>query len=309
VVLAADAASAGVSGDLIMVSDSGGIATAADVWTYLEEGVIESVFPTEGQAGTYVSVVGEELRGGGTEVVSATIAGVAAEVTSENSTHVVLRPGDAGASTGHVVLISDSGATVTAENAFTYATPGAIASVYPSVGQYNTRVTITGSALLGGGESYASITLGGVEASVVTANDTFVVVDAAASDDAGTGDAALVSDTGATVTLAGAFEYLTNCSISLASPARGQRGTYVTIRGSNLPCGGGSLVSLTLGGVEVAAASIVSEADDEFKVRAPEELHDFGVGDIVFKFDTGVEVVGENEWTFDRPSNITDACV
>ena len=58
-----------------------------------------------------------------------------------------------------MVLVGSSGATVTLENGGRYNAVGVVTSVFPSVGQAGTLVTINGTQLLGGGVSVASVQL------------------------------------------------------------------------------------------------------------------------------------------------------
>ena len=69
-----------------------------------------SVSPSSGQGGTIVTVQGNRLRGGAASVVSATLAGYAAAVSSESDSTVVLRAGvgPAAGVAGHVVLTAAS---------------------------------------------------------------------------------------------------------------------------------------------------------------------------------------------------------
>ena len=98
------------------------------------------------------------------QVVSGSLVGVASEVVSESDTTVILRAGPGGDKGPHmhVVLVCSSGATVTLENGWRFNAVGVVTSVFPSVGQAGTLVTIKGTQLLGGGESVASVTMAGV---------------------------------------------------------------------------------------------------------------------------------------------------
>ena len=83
-----------------------------------------------------------------------------------------------GQSTGAVVLVSNTGAIVTKDNAFTYVGVGVIKKVSPSKGQGATLVTIEGTSLLGGGSKAERVTLAGITAQIVgdaTSNTKLVV--------------------------------------------------------------------------------------------------------------------------------------
>ena len=70
--------------DVVLVADSGAIVTAEDRFTYLVPGDIKFVDPEVGQVDTEVSITGERLCGGGTKIVSVTLCGLAATITSDN---------------------------------------------------------------------------------------------------------------------------------------------------------------------------------------------------------------------------------
>ena len=87
IVVEAAAASNG-TGDVTIVSDTGAIAISSGAWEYVTAGVADAASPSTGQLGTRVVITGSLLRGGGAEVVEVTLLNVAAEITSENDTHV-----------------------------------------------------------------------------------------------------------------------------------------------------------------------------------------------------------------------------
>lgn len=78
------------------VSSSLAIVTGSVTFEYLQPGVISSVSPATGQAGTSVTIVGQRLLGGGAFVSSMTLAGVAVmTVVSVTNTQIVVRAGAA----------------------------------------------------------------------------------------------------------------------------------------------------------------------------------------------------------------------
>jgi len=159
--------------------------------------------------------------------------------------------------------------------------------------------------MIGDGTELEQVTLAGAAADVVSATQDKIVL-TATTGDAGSGNVIVTSKSGAVVTLEGAFTYLEEGAIALVTPSRGQRGTYVTIHGTNLLGGGSELVEITIGGVE--PASVVSYSDSAIKIRAAPSV-DLGPGDIVIVSETGANVLGENSWTYDKPSNITNVCI
>ena len=86
------------------------------------------------------------------------------QAESDTTVSVVAGEGDGALGTGSVVLISTSGTTVSQTGGWTYVARGVISSVAPSQGQVGTWVTISGSRLLGAGDSIVQVQLGGVPA-------------------------------------------------------------------------------------------------------------------------------------------------
>jgi len=119
--------------------------------------------------------LGTSLRGGGNAVSSVTLGGVAATIVSESSTTVVVVAGQGTAGVGHIVVTSDTGAFAVLESAWTYLTGGQVLSFVPTLGQYGTLVTVTGSNFLQGGQNIVGAFLAGVPASVVAQNDSVAV--------------------------------------------------------------------------------------------------------------------------------------
>ena len=120
VVAAASAATA--AADVVMVSDIGTTVTGSNFWTYLTPGAVTGVEPSSGLVGTVVTISGSNLQGGGSEVVTVTLGGIGASISSENNTDVVVVAGASPAATGavDVVLTANSGAVVTGTGAWSY---------------------------------------------------------------------------------------------------------------------------------------------------------------------------------------------
>ena len=284
------------TGDVIITMDNG-----QTVWTYKVTGTIDSVQPASGQAGTLVTVTGTDLFGQGSALASATLAGTSADVVSANNSFVVLRASAASAgSAGAMVLTADTGAIVQLTSAWTYVNPQNIVGVSPQQGQVNTRVTITGTNLLGGGAAPAFALLAGVRTETfVSASATQVVAVAAASSAGAVGSIVLVADTGATVLRNASWQYQTAGAISSVSPASGQRGTIVEISGTNLLGYGASLSSVLLDGV---AATIESQNNSYVRVRAGQGSN--STGDVVLVANTGATVTRTDAWTYIVPGAI-----
>ena len=93
-----------------------------------------------------VTIVGERMLGGGAEIASLTLAGIAADVKSENDTYITIEAAlSDNKVTGDVVITVDTGAVVTLTDGWDYLTPGAITDVAPAAGQEGTVIIITGT--------------------------------------------------------------------------------------------------------------------------------------------------------------------
>ena len=143
--------------------------------------------------------------GGGDTIISVTLAGVEADLGDQSDDAISVRADHGTAGTGHVVLTANSGALVTRENGWTYLEAGNVASIEPAAGQLNSVVTISGARLFGGGSSVKTLTIQGVEATIREQTDDVIV----AVLDASTGNAGdvvtLLSESGATINVAGLF--------------------------------------------------------------------------------------------------------
>ena len=187
-------------GKVLMVNDvEAEIESATDLWTYLvPASTIDDVSPVNGQSQSRVVISGSNLFGGGSAVVSVSLAGATATIVSQNDSVVIVTAASNAAGTGAVKLTSDSGATTVLDNGFEYVAVASVDSVVPSSGQLNTVATITGSGLLGGGSSFATVTMAGTSTTVVSGNDTHVVV-RVGSGTAGVGAVVLTATSGAVV--------------------------------------------------------------------------------------------------------------
>jgi len=116
----------------------------------------------------------------------------------------------------------------------------------------------------------------------------------------------VTSTSGAVLSLQTAFSYRQPGNIDLVTPTRGQRGTFVTIHGTNLLGGGAAFATITLGGV--SPLSVISATNTMIKLRAAASVQ-LGIGDVYLASDTDAVISASNEWTYDRPSNITTVCI
>lgn len=296
VVASADASDA--AGDIRMISDIGTLITGEDLWTYLEEGSIDSVTPDSGRVGTTVVIEGSNLRGGGDNVDTVTLDGEDSEITAETNTEVkVTVPAGSAAGAGSVVLTSTSGAIVSKDAAWTFV-DSSIDSVTPASGQIGVVVTIAGDTMLGGGGSATSITLAGVEAlnGASTVNDDEIVL-TVPSGEAKTGDVVITADTGAVVTLSDGFEFLTASTIDSINPAKGQYGTLVAIEGSNL-LGGGAADDETITSAKLGSLAAEVVFANQTYIVLNTKNGDAGAVDVTLIATSGATTVAEGGFTY-----------
>lgn len=134
-------------------------------------------------------------------------------------------------------------------DSWTYIAQGFISSSLPSAGQGGTTVTIVGSRLFGGGSAIDRVTLAGIPATLISGNNTHVVVTANAgplSTATPVGDVVVIGDTSVSTRLVGGWTY---SEIESVTPAFGQRGTRVTISGVRLLGDGANASSVSLVGI------------------------------------------------------------
>ena len=288
VVIVAGARSSGVTGLCTITSNVGQVSSQTGFtnqfvvdFTYEVPGSISSVSPSQGQAGTLVTISGTQLFGYGNGVETVTLAGVNANVISATSSVIVVSANSSSAtSVSNVTIYCTSGPVITKVSSWAYVNPGTIASVTPDVGQIGTVVTILGSGLLSGGSSITNVTLAGVAAQIVYGNATEVVVLAGANAFAGQGSVVVVSNNGASVVLLDAWNYTVSASVSSITPSVGQYGTIVTITGVGLS-GLGSVATVLLNSY---SANITFANDTFVVVRAG---HGSGTGVVSVISTTG----------------------
>ena len=164
-------------GDVVLISDTGSTVSLANSWKYVEAGAIASITPSSGQRSTPVRIEGTFLRGAGSEVSDVSLAGFSADIVSQTDSAVEVIAIAGVQRTGDVVLTSDTGSTITKVSGWEYLRAAAVTGVNPSVGQFGTRVTITGNNLLIGGSALTSIEFGGVAVdSVISQTDNTLIV-------------------------------------------------------------------------------------------------------------------------------------
>lgn len=243
--------SAGVTGTdaVSLVADSGAVVTNATGWTYRAAGNITSVTPAFGQQGTRVTVTGTDLLADGAVVVAVSLAGVdVAAIVSFNATSVVVvANASAVIGSGDVVLRVDTQGLVTLADGFEYRTASSILRVSPSSGPQGTEVTVLGVGLFGHGTTIVDVILGGTSTQILFQSAISVTV-TAGNGSVGVGDVVVTADTGAFVRATDAWTQLAAGTIETVSPSSGTTGTRITIVGTGL-LAGRALAAVTVAGV------------------------------------------------------------
>ena len=301
----AKSSSADVTGDVVIVSSNGIATTGSDLFTYFKDGEIAEVTPNQGIEGAAVLITGQNLRGQGNEVVIVTLGGESANIVKETNFYVKVSAG-AGISgdAGDVVLTADTGAVVSASDAWTYTKFANVSNANPAQGSKGTSVVITGTDLFSGSNSLTTVTLAGVDATIEQQNNTVVVVVAEHTDDVDgvTGAVVLVNEDGAVVTTDTDWTYLPQSEIHSVAPSTGQYGTKIVIKGAQLLAGSSGLKSATLAGVDVD--EIVEQSESEITVIAAASSEAV-VGDIKLVAENGASSERVNGWTYVAPGDIT----
>ena len=165
----------------------------------------------------------------------------------------------------------------------------------------NTAVVITGTNLLGGASSIISVSLAGVDATVMAYTNSGVSVVAGAGSAGSPGAVIMVANSGAIIQLGSQlWTYTAASNISSVLPSIGQVGTVVTISGSNLRGQGTSVASVTLAG---DTAIILSEDNSQIIVVAAS--HPLAlVGNVVVTSNTGATDTLVNGWQYGAEGSI-----
>jgi gliding motility-associated-like protein len=198
----APAGTAGVKD--VMVTTPGGSATATNAYTYIGTPTITSLSPTAGSTagGTAVTIIGTNFTG----ATAVTFGGVAATGLTVNSSTSVTVNAPSGTAGAKNVMVTTPGGSATATNAYAYIAPPTITSISPSSGSVagGTFVVITGTNFT----SSATVTFGGMNASVQSTSPTTITVNTPAGT-VGAKDVTLTTP-GGSVTSANAYNYFVN---------------------------------------------------------------------------------------------------
>jgi hypothetical protein len=295
-IVAVAGASGGSTGALSIDIQSGtSSASKSLMWSYLEPSKIDAVLPASGQEGTIVTVHGQRLFGGGTEVHSVFLGSLEALiVTATDTTIVAIVNHDASPVNNQedIIVTSNTGARTVLPGGWLQLQRGDILDTSLDEGQLDSVLRISGDRLLGGGDSIVSVTIVGIAAEIVnqTNSDVYVIV---AHGTAGQGDIVMIANTGARIVEINGFVLLELGEITAVEPSSGQLGTVVTIDGARLFGGGDNLRRVTLAGER---APIVGQSNTLVTVTAPTATAK--TGNVVLTANTGATVTLTNGWTF-----------
>ncbi len=218
-------------------SDTGSTVVSASNFTISS---IVSISPGRGQAGTIVTIRGQGLLSGYTNVTPTVfLANVLARLIRSNNNEIVARTGTptTGATQifgvmGSIVievpnpLSANTVFNVSNETGWQYEEVGVIDSAFPDFGQSGTVISITGSNLLAYGNSLTHATIDGINATILDgATNSLVQLVVPDSNTIGFVDVILYSDTGASVRGLDTFEYRGRGVIMSVQPNQGQGGT------------------------------------------------------------------------------------
>ena len=237
----------GTTGRAILEADTGALVESSNNFTFAD---ITSIMPQSGQPGTIVTISGVALLSGfNTAMPMVYLSGVQATLMTYSSTSIIVRaanpPAPVGSGmmstlddlfgmVGDVNIVVDGNNitnlttfSVSMESAWTYLAPGQITSISPNFGQFQTRIFINGTNLLGYGSSLVRATIGEMNATIESTTTSQVVL---LTPDLGSNrqnaTITLFSDSGAVITGENLFNYREQGMIASTAPSQGQNGTY-----------------------------------------------------------------------------------
>eukprot|EP00912_Choanoflagellata_sp_UC4_P001208 UC4_evm6s754 len=301
----------------ISVESAGGaVVSSTPTFSYLTQGSISSVTPSEGGEGTLVTIRGMNLRGHD-PILSAPLASVhlgnfPAIVKSQNDSTIVVVATKAPNSSQpqNVRIEASSGAIVEAPGLWTQLPPPVISKVSPSFGQGGTRVTIDGQNIMCGGSHITEAYMDGTEVlEIISSSNSKVVVRPGSSKESSSpGTILLVADSGAVAELSSAWTYVTPGKIDSVRPAQGQEGTEVVITGSKL-FGAGFFLDNTehvsLNGVLVEKVLGATQTKILVKAGPKPDSDGISAGDVRVVSETGAVSIASEAFTYLKQSVIT----
>ena len=299
------------TGPVVIQASSGAIVRYTTNFTYLQEGIIFSVTPSQGQNGTLVKIEGQDLFGGGNTLDMVWLAGTAASIQSGSDPSCVMVTALENPSsnnddiTGDIVIISDTGAHVRRINGWQYTQRGVIDNVTPANGQYGTIITISGMRLLSGAMGISQVTIGGVTVDNIIGNDSVITgnVGNPGTNSAFNGTVSIISNEGGTLMSNYTWTYNQGGVISNFTPTTGGNNEIINITGTNLLGSGTRIVAAEVAGV--TTTNILSPMNDTFIMIESEAIRtqDTFIGPIVLIANTGARVESSDNYTFTSPCN------
>lgn len=286
-----------------------------NAWTYLEPVEISSFAPNniQGYFNSLITIDGQNFQAGGLiTVMNVYLASIETEIVSQTDTEIQVRITEERNSTldpfiGPVVILSQNDATYTSPFNFTYVQVQ-VDSVGPQQGQRGTKINITGTGLLLGGATVASIQFGDTPAMLINATDFEIM--ASAGDfplQTNLSNITYTVNTGAKLTIPDSWRYIIPGEISSVSPEEGGMGTIVTIMGTNLFGGGESAETVFLN--NVPAQSIVTNFDNLIQVVAGQTATALSPGNVQVISNTGAVTESSSNvaYTFLTPGRVSNS--
>jgi len=298
------------SGPISIYTASGAVLSYTS-FTYLQEGFIASVTPSQGQIGAIVEIKGRGLFGGGERLLGIWLAGIPAviqPIPTDDCIIVTAEHNNASSTTpvrGDVLIVSITGAHVRRINGWTYVKNGRIDSISPAFGQYGTRINISGEALLLGAVSLSHVTIGGILVNVTEASNTLISGTAGnpLSNSSFAGTISIMSSDGSILITNHTWAYADQGVIHQFTPITGSNSEIIRITGTNLLGSGRKIVKVTTAGIEVS--EIVFQNNTLVVVRSGIlKVAQTLTGPIVLTADTGAIVESVNPYTFIKPCNV-----
>ena len=292
------------------------ITPSSITFQYLSPGVINTVTPNIGTEGTYVSIVGDNLLGGGI-VEEVSLAGTPADViNTPTDSQIEVRARKGNISIGIVEIRIDTGAVISG-GVWEYEELGIITVISPTVGQQGVTVTISGFSLLGSSSSeFTNCSLAGVPGIVIESRDDEATCIAGFNPAAGretnisqlTGPVALIADSGPIITSEDPFTYYV-AYIEDIDPINGTNGTFVTISGVNLigpdESSDSDVDFVTFGDTQTLSSATEVLSRDSIRVRVFNPTQETNEGLTVrVQLQSGVFLELEDAWNYTAPGEI-----
>jgi len=282
--------------------------SSTQLFTYRPEGVILSIIPDQGRNNTVCLIAGDNLFGGGSEILTVTLDGVAATIINQSLTTMYVNAGlppTTNASTGNIVLISDTNSYVTRIDGWTNVAQGSIDSITPQMGQFGTQVNITGQNLLSGGSSLDRVQFDDTYLfDIYYASDSFIrarIGQPEVSYEFTSESVVIVSNYNSELYLEYSWSFLNQSNITELLPPIGVSNTTINITGTNLLGGGTQILRATVAGIP---ATVVSFSDKSVVIVTGENGGGAEMlGQLTLESDTGALAIAEWQYQEECPNN------